>query len=206
MAKVPDPTDPRVARLAAIDWGRVMKRLTWKAQRWGLAAMDAEDLAQNAIKRFFGGGWTSWDPETDPSAYLCLLSKMENRRKTEHDTEELRQALQPTELDSEKIDQTPPESDRNAERAFLEDEAAGRNLTRLRASLADFPVTLALLELSAREGQQLPRVAAVKLGVDVKAIYTAEAQLERHARRLRQDGSDPAIQLVKAGAVAGGAR
>jgi hypothetical protein len=91
----------------------------------------------------------------------------------------------------------PRSSDPGVEGGVIADEAVTRNLRRLRASLRDAPVTLALLELCVREGQLDPSVCAERLGFDVKQIYTAEAQLRRHVKRLREEGSDPDLRLAK---------
>jgi len=185
----------RVALLRVIDWGRVMKRLTAKASRWGLQPMAAEDLAQDAMTRMIADRGATWDPQADPTGYRCLVRKMDNRLGMLRAQETLRQEKRPTAVDSEKVEQVAPESDRGADGELVSGEACVRNLERLRTRLSGFPVTLALLDLSVREGQLDPRVAATKLGVEVQQIYRAEEQLLRHARRLRSDGSDPDVKL-----------
>jgi len=186
----------RVAMLKATDWGGVVKRLTVKARRWGLSPAAAEDVAQDAIVHVLRTEGGSWNLEAHPTVYRHLLYVMDWKRDARLTLEALRQEALPTEVDSAKVDESPPESDRGVERELLEREAIVRNLGRLRAGLRESPVALALLELCSREGLVKPAHAAERLGVDVKQVYTAEAQLRRHVRRLRGDGSDPAARPV----------
>jgi DNA-directed RNA polymerase specialized sigma24 family protein len=196
MAHAEDETAARARRAAllrALDWGKLLRQLTKKASSWGFSAMVAEDLAQDTVTYVLKTGAASWDPEADPTAHRYLLYTLDWKRDAMLSKQTLRQKLQPTDVDSEAVDATPPDSDRGADGELLRGEAAMRNLERLRASLAKFPLALSLLELCAREGQLDPRDVAVRLGVPVKEVYTAEALLRRHVKRLRADGSDPEV-------------
>ncbi len=190
----PDESAFRAAAMRRLDWQRLTKRLAVKASKLG-AGQAAGDVAQDAIARMVKLGGAGWDPRADPTALRFLVRKVSRRLDAMRELEERRQQLLPTVTDSEKVDETPPESDRGAQGELVSGEAAMRNLERLRTSLAKFPLTLALLELCVREGQLDPRVVAEKLGVPVQEVYTAEAQLKRHVGKLRADGSDPEIRM-----------
>jgi DNA-directed RNA polymerase specialized sigma24 family protein len=195
-----DPTDraERARALRAIDWGKVFKKLTAQARRWGASESRAEDLAQYAMTRMLKDGGALWDYKADPTAFLYLLRVLHERRKTLQEQAARREELMPTETSTEKVEEFAPESDRTDEGAFVRREAALRNIERLRASLADSPLALEIVELCIREGQLDPKVIAERLGVAVKDVYTAQAQIRRHVTRLREDGSDPQIQVAGA--------
>jgi DNA-directed RNA polymerase specialized sigma24 family protein len=192
----PNERAERARHLRAIDWGTVFKKLTLQAQRWGASLSRAEDLAQFAMTRMLQDGGALWNYKADPTAFDYLLRVLHERRKTLQEQAARREELMPTEINSEKVDETPPDSDRNHDGALVSREAAVRNLARLRASLAGSPLALQVVELCVREGQLDPSVVAERLGVPVKDVYTAEAQIRRHVKRLREDGSDPDIKVV----------
>jgi DNA-directed RNA polymerase specialized sigma24 family protein len=170
-----------------------MECLVDKAGHEGLDLTAAQDLANDAFVHFFKNEAARWDPEADPTAYRALLYIMDWKLSGLRRRERSRQEKRPIVLDSDAVDETPPESERNPERQILTDEWVARRMRKLRAGLAGSSLTLAMVDLFEEEGLLAPAQVAERLGVDVKAVYTAEAQLRRHIKRIHEEGSDPEI-------------
>ena len=188
-----DPSAVRAARLKAIDWGRTMKKLVAKALRWGLSPMAAEDLANDAFVHFFRNANAKWNPEADPTSYRAILYIMDWKYDAILTLQANREEKMPTEVNSEVVEETAPISDRNVDGQVIEAEWVARKMAKLRAGLTGSALTLAMLDLYEEVGLLDPAQVAERLGVDVKAVYTAEAQLQRHIKRIEREGSDPDI-------------
>jgi DNA-directed RNA polymerase specialized sigma24 family protein len=184
----------RAAAMRHLDWGSLTNRLIAKACRLGQSPTAAKDLAQDTVIRMIKIRGEGWDPAADPTAFRYLLRKLSRRIDALYELKERRAKLRPIETDSDKVDAVPPESDRGAEGELVSGEAALRNIERLRESLADSPLALAIVDLCVAHGQLEPREVAARLGVPVKEVYVAEAKIQRHTKKVRRTGSDPDLR------------
>lgn len=175
--------------LDELDWAEVAQRLTlFVFRRMGRGAnlADAEEVAQEAIKRFFDPKYAAWNKGKEPDIMRFLGSVangvLSNRLKKSIRRRELLES-NGTSLDDDKAP--------NLEASIADKEIAHRGLKMLRQRLPTDGLEMQVLELCL-DGVSKPRAQAQALGVAVEDIYVARRTLaskQRDVRRLVDEES-----------------
>ncbi len=183
MGVPPDLLAAHHARVCALPINDIRRRLLKTARGWGASEAVAEDLAQGAILTLFTDGAEDWDPAKDPGAFFFLYDAMKERRKEDAK----KRARRRTDLDTERVEESPPSSKRGPVATLLDREEAARARDELLRGLAACPLPLRVAQLCVKEGEMTPAEIAERLGVDVKRIYEAQRRIHQEVERIRAD-------------------
>lgn len=164
------------------DWADVSRRLTlFVLRRMGQRqnVHDAEEIAQEAVRRFLDPNYAGWDETAEPNLLRHLGSiangvLSDRRQRSATTREELRA---PRELaDNRSID--------DIERRAAVGELAEQALAALRARLVGDSVGERVFELILQEVDE-PREQARHLQVPIREIYNARRRLALHREAIR---------------------
>lgn len=182
--------DPRTL----LDWPDIYKRLTLFAyqrldQQDPERAARAQDLAAEAISRFFDDSYAGWDPQVHPSLLIYLGSVINglliNERRLQRRHQEATPELEL--LSSRDPIKTP-------EQHALRREQLNIALTTLHARLKDDPLSSAILEKWIARGLERPQELAKALNVTTTEIRNANRRLKNHIEIVRDElSSTPAL-------------
>lgn len=167
-----------------IHWPSTIKRLVAYGRRRHLSTEDAEELAQEAVLRFFDPSYQRRDPELYPTPILFLVStfnglvrnhhKRRGRRYANHDAVVLFTAA--TTSREKRLAHDPVQE---LTMHHLAAQAFSLMLDRTRGD----PLAQEVLELM-RDGHDKPAAMAATLHVPIRNVYEARRRLSRHGRAI----------------------
>lgn len=175
--------DPRTL----FDWPDLYKRLTLFAyhrldSREPERAARAQDLAAEAISRFFDDSYAGWDPKVHPSLIVYLGSVINGLLINERRLQQRHQAATP---ELERLSARDPI--KTPEQHALRREQLDLVLTMLHARLKDDPLSYAILEKWLARGLERPQELAQALKVTVDEIRNANRRLKNHIELVRDE-------------------
>lgn len=175
--------DPRTL----FDWPDLYKRLTLFAyhrldSREPERAARAQDLAAEAISRFFDDSYAGWDPKVHPSLIVYLGSVINGLLINERRLQQRHQAATP---ELERLSARDPV--KTPEQQALRREQLQLALTSLRARLKDDPLSAAILESWLVRGLERPQELAQALDVTIDQIRNANRRLKNHIELVRDE-------------------
>lgn len=161
------------AALEGVDWVEVYQRLfVYGVKSRGLTHADAEEVAQEALRRLFDPEYANWDQDKYPTLGEFLKSVVNGvvsniRQRSGHKAERISKDGNLPEHPSQVVSQEDRAIDaqqlRSAINSLLE-RADGDNLVQD-------------LILKVAEGIDAPKEQAKELGVSIEAIYKARSRL-----------------------------
>jgi DNA-directed RNA polymerase specialized sigma24 family protein len=176
------PSPAHRARVQALPWLDLRKRLLKRSAFLGIPSAEAEDLIHAGLLKLLNVGAGTWNHERDPDGFAFLLRAMDDR----WGDAKKRRARRRTDLDSDKVDQEPPSSDRGAEPMMLARERATEARAELLRRLEGSPLTCKVAELYMAEGVLKPGEVAARLGQDVKVIYVCAREIRDAVKRIHE--------------------
>lgn len=170
------------AIVAQVDWANVSRRLTLFAirrlGRYGSTA-EAEEIAQEAIRRFLDPDYASWDQQKEPSLLRHLGSIVNGLIRNRAQRVQRRGVA--IQLDEEMHTSSQSSPDDRAAAGIL----ASRSMELLRARLGNDDVCRQLLELQI-EGTTKASEQATRLGLAITGVYNARRRLAGHVAAVRE--------------------
>ena len=135
MGVTPEDLAAHRARVRALPVTVLRRKLLGMARTRGASEAVAEDLVQGAFTKLWARGAGAWDPAEDPEALRFLADAMKSARKSEAKKRGRRR----TDLDTEKVEESPPSSGRGVVGTLLDREDAARAREELLRRLAVSP-------------------------------------------------------------------
>lgn len=170
------------ALVAQVDWADVSRRLSLFASRrlgrFGSAA-EAEEIAQEAIRRFLDPDYASWDQAKEPSLLRHLGSIVNGLVRNRSRRAKRRGAS--IQLEEEMHRSAEPLPDRRAAATML----ASRGMALLRTRLANDDLCRQLLDLQI-DGVTKASEQAATLGLEINDVYNARRRLAGHVATVRE--------------------
>ena len=172
------------------DWSDISRRLTlfvYGRLGRGRSMHDAEEIAQEAVRRFLDPNYAQWDQGREPSLVRHLGSiangvLSDRRQRKSSSNEELRDVADMAEVDASE----------DVETRVASAEVAARSLAALRERLAKDRVALDILELIIR-GVDEPREQARQLSLAPREVYNARRRIALHRDAIRNLIDEPEL-------------
>lgn len=166
-----------------IDWEQLSKRLTlyaWRRlKRVGMPDQElAQDIAFEAIRRYFDEEYLDWDPDSYPTR-LEYFGSVINGIVRNRVRRAQRRNVEPADLTEPVMERRMPSPAPDPERCVVQTQWAEQVIAELRRQLDDDPHLLRLLELML-DGVERPAEQAEVLSVPVRDIYNANRRLKRY--------------------------
>ena len=186
--------DAYLAFIAAADWGRVAKVVTYLLIKRKVPEADRSTLLSEVVLRITDPRRSPWKPERHGPLErhaLSVCSSVVSNDRTKADNSK-------TEPMAEVVVEEMPDSERHAEVDLLARERASRAMAALQKRLADHPLALRVLLLEERFVID-PEEQSLALGATLKQVYKARQALFEAVRDLSKSSSDSDIRVAMGG-------
>ncbi len=168
------------ARVRALPIADLTRDLLKKARGWGIPEATAEELINGALLELVAHGAEKWDHVEDPKAWVFLIRAVEDA----WSADKKRRRRRRTDLNTEAVEEAPPDSDPSPAGSALDRDEATRARDLLLERLEGSPLALRVVRLCMEEGEMTPAEIARRTGEPVTRIYEAQRRISQEVEKI----------------------